>query len=360
MKILSLKLLMPIVLGSLLSPLVLAGGEAGALNLRDLGSKYIAFSTEETTNGTLNVMNPMFVQYVLPQTPRHKYPVIFIHGGGGQGTDWMQTPDGRDGWVDYFVAEGWDVYVVDRPGHGRSQSNPTCASINGMSSSGVANTGIISMLSKSDANKWPGGEPTPTNSAVIAWAASSTTAPYCGDEVAAHAIAALLHETGPAILIAHSAGGGSTFLLPDLIAENIIGIIAFEAVGSYPTATEYAGRRTSPAILNWKTSPELSEAFIPTDFEGCQLQGGKPSKLTSFQDIPLILVTSEYGLGLTKEILLCQQLSWQQAGVETEVVYLPDRGLVGGGHFAMAQTDTANYARIFIELATDIETKKSK
>ena len=38
----------------------------------------------------------------------------------------------------------------------------------------------------------------------------------------------------------------------------------------------------------------------------------------------------------------------------------PDRGLKGGGHFAMAQLDTADYAKLFIELATEVERKGKK
>jgi hypothetical protein len=29
---------------------------------------------------------------------RRPFPVVLVHGGGGQGTDWMETPDGRPGW----------------------------------------------------------------------------------------------------------------------------------------------------------------------------------------------------------------------------------------------------------------------
>ena len=107
-----------------------AGGEAGKLELRDLGAKFVGYTTRSADNGSLDVLNPLFVQYLLPARRRHEHPIVFIHGGGGQGTDWLETPDGRDGWVDYFVADGWDVYVVDRPGHGRSQSNASCG--NGM------------------------------------------------------------------------------------------------------------------------------------------------------------------------------------------------------------------------------------
>ncbi len=347
---------------SLFSHVAFGGGEAGPLELRDFGSKFIAYTTDPQENGTLNVLNPMFVQYLLPEDRNHEYPVVFIHGGGGQGTDWMETPDGRDGWTDYFVADGWDVYVIDRPGHGRSQSNPSCAA-DVMSVGGFANTGIISFLSTSDTDVWPGGDPTPTNDAVVGWAASSATAPYCGNEIAAEAISALLDEIGPAILIAHSAGGGSTFMVPDLNHENIVGIIAFEAAGGNPVSTQGGpgGQSTPPAMANWETSPALPANFSPVMQNGCPMQGNNPSQLVNFQDFPLTLVVSERGLGGgSSQAVDCQVAAWRQAGVDATGVYMPDRGLRGGGHFAMAQLDTADYAELFIELAEDIEDSSSK
>jgi pimeloyl-ACP methyl ester carboxylesterase len=298
----------------------------------------------------VNVSNAMFVQYMLPANRRHAYPLVMVHGGGGQGTDWLETPDGRDGWADYFVADGWDVYVVDRPGHGRSQSNPSCRD----GKVGVANSAIISRLSTSDPAVWPGGEPTPTNDAVVGWTATSATAPYCGDAVAAKTIAALLDEIGPAVLLAHSAGGGSTFRVPDINAKNVVGIVAFEAAGGNPVAPGFGGG--PPPIASWNTEPALSQGFAAVDKNGCAMQGGSPSKLPSFANVPIILVGSEKGLsGL--DALKCQAAVWQQAGVDASYVYLPERGLQGGGHFAMAQLDTAKYAKVFIDLASEIETK---
>lgn len=330
-----------------------AGGEAGELVLRDLGAKFVGYTSEAGDNGSRDVFNPMFVQYLLPADRQHRYPVVMIHGGGGQGTDWLETPDGRDGWVDYFVADGWDVYVVDRPGHGRSQSNPGCR--DGMV--GTANSAIISRLSTSDSNVWPGGEPTPTNDAVVAWTASSTTAPYCGDAIAAEKISALLDEVGPAILLAHSAGGGSTFRVPDLNSKNIVGIIAFEAAGGNPVAAGFGGG--APAMANWVTAPPLPAGFKAVEKDGCAMQGDRPSRLVNFANMPLVLVGSERGLS-SREALVCQAAVWQQAGVDASYVHLPDRGLRGGGHFAMAQLDNADYAKVFIELATQIEASTSK
>jgi pimeloyl-ACP methyl ester carboxylesterase len=325
-----------------------AGGEAGRLNLRDVGGKFVAYTTEAGSNGSLDVMNPMFVQYFLPARSRHDVPVVMIHGGGGQGTDWLETPDGRDGWVDYFVADGWDVYVVDRPGHGRSQSNASCG--NGMV--GVGNSAIISRLATSAASVWPGGEPTPTNAAVVGWTASSATAPYCGDQVAAAAISALLDEIGPAILLAHSAGGGSTFRVPDLNPDRVAGIIAFEAAGANPLAAGFGGG--PPPIAAFDLQPALPSNFATVDVDGCAMQGENPSQLTNFSNLPLVLLSTEMGLG-SRDDIYCQAAIWRQAGADASAVYLPDRGLNGGGHFAMAQLDNGDYAEVFIEIAADIE-----
>src|SRR5262245_44112007 len=70
------------------------------------------------------VRAPMYVQWEAPVEERHPYPVVLIHGGGGQGLDWLGTPDGRRGWATLRVQQGYAVYVVDRPGHGRSSFHP--------------------------------------------------------------------------------------------------------------------------------------------------------------------------------------------------------------------------------------------
>jgi pimeloyl-ACP methyl ester carboxylesterase len=221
---------------------------------------------------------------------------------------------------------------------------------------GVGNTAIISRLSTSASEVWPGGEPTPTNAAVIGWTASSATAPYCGDPVAAQTISALLDQIGPAILLAHSAGGGSTFRVPDLNPENVVGIIGFEAAGSNPLAAGFGGG--PPPLANFALAPPLPANFAPVDHDGCAMQGDAPSQLVNFANLPLVVVGSEMGLNTGTEALSCQAAVWQQAGADASYVYLPDRGLHGGGHFAMAQLDSAAYAEVFIDLAAEIEAKR--
>ena len=55
---------------------------------------------------------------------RSPIPVVMVHGTAQTGVNFLGTPDGRPGWVDRFVEQGFAVYVVDQVGRGRSGDNP--------------------------------------------------------------------------------------------------------------------------------------------------------------------------------------------------------------------------------------------
>jgi pimeloyl-ACP methyl ester carboxylesterase len=52
--------------------------------------------------------------------PEGETPLLFIHGGGATAACWRATPDGRLGWADLLAARGYDVWLTDWPGTGRS------------------------------------------------------------------------------------------------------------------------------------------------------------------------------------------------------------------------------------------------
>ena len=70
-------------------------------------------------NGVYQV-EQMYVQYFIPQTQRGALPLLMWHGGGLTGVTYETTPDGREGWLNYFVKKGWAVYNSDAVERGRS------------------------------------------------------------------------------------------------------------------------------------------------------------------------------------------------------------------------------------------------
>ena len=83
---------------------------------------------EDRVEGPLGTVlrGPMYVEWEAPApgSTAPGPPWVLVHGGGGQGTDYLTTPDGRLGWSRLLVEQGHTVYVVDRPGHGRSPHHP--------------------------------------------------------------------------------------------------------------------------------------------------------------------------------------------------------------------------------------------
>lgn len=316
-----------------------AGGEAGVISLRDQGHFYVGGEmSEPAENGSVQIHNQMFVGYQLPAQTIHPYPLVLVHGGGGQATDWFSTPDGRDGWRDYFLAAGFEVYWVDRPGYGRSPTNIKYGEL-----SESANSSIINFLANSE--HWPGDSSNPTDPSILMWLSSSPPGPYAGDTIAAENISKLLDRIGPAILVTHSAGAASGWLAADLNPENVAGIIAFEPGASNMTSGIRKGLTFSPA---------LPDDFEPvTDADGCEMQApANPSELISFSNFPVHLVGSELGLiaGLP-----CAVKVFSQAGVDVKYTYLPDLGFHGNGHFMMAETNNGEIAGLFIDIADSIK-----
>src|SRR5436309_10521480 len=66
----------------------------------------------------------MYVEVLVPKQIRSPYPIVFLHGAGQTGVDWLQTPDGRPGWAYNFLDMGYVVYLEDYPARGRSQYVP--------------------------------------------------------------------------------------------------------------------------------------------------------------------------------------------------------------------------------------------
>src|SRR5262245_51694640 len=213
-------------------PAIAAGGEAGPISLRDQGFFWVGVRTKEVevpargggpaTKGHA-VDGQMHVGFQLVANKRHPYPLVLVHGGGGQATDWMGTPDGRDGWLDYFLAEGFDVYFVDRPAHGRSPGNRAYGA-----QGASASTEFISTFTEIS-KQYPGGGKAGSKE-VAQHTASSEPGPTASNVMLQQDLAELLDRIGPAILVTHSAGGMSGWLALAARPQLVKAVLAIEPV----------------------------------------------------------------------------------------------------------------------------------
>src|SRR6266496_582432 len=72
-----------------------------------VGGTYVGEPGKEIMQGQI------YVEVVAPKDVRRPYPLVLIHGAAQTATNWMGTPDGRKGWTDYFVEQGYIVYMID-------------------------------------------------------------------------------------------------------------------------------------------------------------------------------------------------------------------------------------------------------
>jgi hypothetical protein len=123
----------------ILSGFALAACSSSPIALRDMGSchvggrevvvsgkpvKEVVFTpggvpAKVDLNGTY-LVESMYVQYFLPAERRGAVPLLMWHGGGLTGVTYETTPDGREGWLNWFLKKGWDVYNSDAVERGRS------------------------------------------------------------------------------------------------------------------------------------------------------------------------------------------------------------------------------------------------
>jgi pimeloyl-ACP methyl ester carboxylesterase len=299
---------------------------------------------------------PMFVAWEAPAEVRQPHPVVLIHGGGGQGTDWLGTPDGRPGWATYLVQEGFVVYVVDRPGHGRSALHPEVLGPMSPPLSYEVCEWLFTPRPEGPAShptshlhtQWPGsgGRDDP---AVDQFMASQ--GPMVADTAAAHALERargeeLLDRIGPAILVSHSAGGPLGWLMADVRPELVRALVAVEPLGP-PFLENGAGGLSLPwgltaAPLTFDPpagdATEVKRVVRDQPAPGAPpivMQADPPRRLVNLARVPIALVSGEASPfadidGYTDGFLT-------QAGCDVDRLRLADHGVHGNAHGMMLE-----------------------
>lgn len=297
--------------------------------------------------GTIHA-GQMYTLCMVPEDLRYETPIIMIHGGGGQGTDFLTTPDGRPGWAFRFLDAGYAVYVVDRPGHGRSPFHADALGpMSGLPTyEDVAKrfTGSASLGDWPEAGlhtQWPddGTIGSPTLDQMMSSCGPMNAALATVNDLARQAGAALLDLVGPSVLLTHSMGGPCGWVMADARPELIRGIVACEPV-SPPFLSHPLGK------LEWGiTASPL--AFEPIPSDPADLRDGTPRTLKNLTGFPIGIVTAEASWMASQNHLVVDFL--RDHGVDVEHVRLEEHGIHGNGHMMVSEMNSDTIADLIID-----------
>jgi pimeloyl-ACP methyl ester carboxylesterase len=362
-----------------------ASNQNSALDLAEWSYFWVGVERAELARGTVVNGKQMYVEYMIPAAVKHPYPIVLVHGGGGQGTDWMGTPDGRPGWVTYLVQEGYAVYVVDRPGHGRPPFHPdlhgpfpaqapTLEGFSGRFTPPNRTSANAPLPFQHLHNQWPGtgevGSPdldqfvASQGGSYVTVSASSPAAAQAASQPIAHEVwrdrgAMLLDKIGPAIIVTHSAGGPFGWLVAESRPNLVKGIIAIEGGGQPFAGANVWGMSTipvayDPPILH---PSELKTVTIPSPEKGVadyKIQAEPPRRLLNLQGIPIVMVTSEGSFaspGNPGAVAF-----FKQAGCNAQELRLVDHGIHGNGHMMMVEKNNRQVLQPILDwIARNVE-----
>jgi pimeloyl-ACP methyl ester carboxylesterase len=284
------------------------------------------------------VRAPMYVEWEAPVEVTQPYPLVLIHGGGGQGLDWKGTADGRPGWSTLLVERGYAVYVVDRPAHGRSSFHPDVIGPMGAPFPFQAGEAIFRSPPEGPAShptahlhtQWPGTreDDDPALEAIVA-----SSGPMPADLALSEALdqsrgAELLDRIGPAVLITHSLGGPAGWLIADARPALVKAIVAIEAIGP-----PFVERPELGLALEWG----ITAAPITVDPAAASAAelGGGPRRLPNLAGLPIAVVSAEASPFVHFHDDMVAFLD--AAGCDVESLRLADAGVRGNGHAMMLE-----------------------
>jgi pimeloyl-ACP methyl ester carboxylesterase len=330
------------------------------------GGKY------STVNGQQVLSGQIYAEYQIPAKQTHRWPVLMIHGFGQSGTNFTGTADGREGWAQYFLRQGYAVYVIDQPGRGRAPQSDLYPALTPPNLENVQRR----FVAPSRYNLWPQaklhtqwpGNAAPGDPVFDQFYASQLPSIPIAQATILNrdAIVALLDKIGPAIVMTHSQSGGFGWPVADLRPDLVKGIVALEPSGPpffdienigspewfRDVATSYRVWGPTAAPLTYAPpAANASDLAIvredkadAPDVVRCWLQKAPARQLPNLQKVPVLIVTAEASYHATYDHCTVKYL--EQAGVRTTWIKLGEAGVHGNGHMLMLEKNSNEIAEL--------------
>jgi pimeloyl-ACP methyl ester carboxylesterase len=332
------------------------------------GGKYSTIKDTKVMSGQI------YAEFQIPANQRHPYPIVFIHGGAQTGTNFTGTPDGREGWAQFFLREGYAVYVVDVAGRGRSAyldslyGPQTTPSLDFVQQRFTAIENYNHWPQAHLHTQWP-GKGTPGDPIFDQFFASQVQAMVSyplQQEFSSDAILALLEKIGPAILLTHSQSGATGWPVADAQPGRVKAVIAVEPSGppfynvdNVPAPEWFRdaadqqrpwGITAGPLTYSPPAANSSDLAIIRQDHPDdpnvsrCWMQKSPARQLPNLQKMPILVVTSESSYHRAYDHCTVNYL--EQAGVRVTWIKLADVGIHGNGHMMMLEKNNMEIAAV--------------
>jgi pimeloyl-ACP methyl ester carboxylesterase len=350
--------------------------EVGPLAIAKQGYFFVGGKYVDTAEYGRVTAGQAYVEYQIPQNRTEPLPVIMIAGGGLSGANFTGTPDGRDGWAQYFLSRGYAVYVIDQVGRGRAAhvtpvyGPPRLFNVKYLEEYFIAPERYEHWPQARLHTQWPGSGRAgdPIFDQIMAQRLTDMGDLVQREELNRDATAALLDKIGPAILLTHSQSGAYSWAIADVRPALVKGIVGIEAGGPpfyevlYPGPPDWFtdGKITKPWGLNYSkvtyapAPADPSELAIVRqekpdgpDLVRCWLQKDPARQLPNLKGIPILLLTTEASFHVAYDH--CASLYLKQAGVDNDFVRLPDLGIHGNGHYMMFEKNSLRIAGVIAD-----------
>jgi pimeloyl-ACP methyl ester carboxylesterase len=340
----------------------------------------------KAVNGRSLVVNQMYVEFRIPAQQTHPYPIVMVHGGTRSGTTYTGTPDGREGWAQYFVRRGYAVYVVDQVGRGRSGYS---AEEYGPSKLADMESGQRRYLSQEKFNLWPqahlhtqwpgSGAPGDPVSVQMVSGYVPEIEDFTGQQfLNRDALVALFDKIGPAILMVHSQAGAFGWPVADARPRLVKAIVGVEPNGppfyevnfigppdyfkqgklALPYGPSAVPLTYVPAVKD--PSEIVVEQQDKADGPGllrCWMQKEPARQLPNLQKMPIMVLTAEASYHAPYDHCTVKYLA--QAGVKADHIRLAELGIRGNSHVMMNEKNNKEIAAVIAKwLDTAVPAKK--
>ena len=285
---------------------------------------------EQPDGTTATAGEHMYVEYFVPLQRTKPHPIVLVHGGAGQGMAFLGRGGGEPGWAHHLLAEGYAVYLLDRPGLGRNVPLPTP---DAEPAPPIPYEAVVNEFRfAAQTGRWPGtgeiGDPLVDQfMAQQRPARFDVPQPF---ELYKRRGAELLDHIGPAIVLMHSAGGPFGWVTADARPELVKAVVSVEALPPVMAAEHLAFDPPGELALE-EVPEERGVEWGPLGRVPRVVQAEPPRRLANLSRMPIACVMSDDPR--FSEITRAESLFLRQAGCDVSDLVLSEHGITGNGHF---------------------------